>query len=680
MLDADKSRKPSRADADSKHGRSSAAQAVSRQRDGSDAHVCTSHYESLVRLYELEMNSLQELFDFALEEGLVLTQSAVGYICFYDEATHVFTLYSWSKDVMAACRVENKPDSFFLEETGIWGEVVRQRRPIVINDYDASHPLKKGCPAGHVTISNFLSLPVWRGSEIIAVIAVGNKQGDYTECDVRQLDLFAKGVWVIARRKEAEEALRLSEERYRSVVEDQTDVIFRFTPAGCLQFVNTVCCRFFGRSFEMLLGSCWAPAVVAEGGTVSERILAEISPEHPVVTMECQVYNAQGEARWMQFVSHAILDANGAIVEIQSVGRDITEHKEAEEALRESKLRWKFALEGSGDGVWDWNLATNTLFFSERCKSMLGYAADEIGSSPMIWKYMIHPEDLESCLKELYRHFRGETAVYEREHRLRCKDGSYRWVLHRGKVVQTGAKGKPERVIGTITDITERKHIEALKEEVNTIMRHDLRSPLIDIVGLPDILLENKTISEREREILYAIQDSGYKILTMIDNSINIYKMELGSYQLNPVREDLISMLFKAIDGLRRQFKHKKITFSILVDGREVSKDDRFLVLCEEDFCSNMISNLLINATEASPFFETIQLLVSTQANSLSIVNKGAVPEAIRDRFFEKYVTAGKKNGTGLGTYSAALIARTHGWTISLDTSVPDATTVTVSF
>lgn len=653
---------------------------IDHERKSSGNGCCSSHYESLVRLYELEFCSLQSLFDFALEEALVLTRSAIGFICFYNEDTNIFTLYSWSKNVMAECRVVEKPNSFCLETTGVWGEVVRQRKPIVVNNFSAPNPLKKGCPKGHVVIRNFLSVPVLLGDKIIAIIAVGNKNIDYTNFDIQQLNLFAKGVWVVAQRKEAEEALRVSEMRYRSVVEDQTEVISRFTSEGLLLFVNEVYCRFFGKTADDLLGAAWNPVVVAEDMPITQKLLRSLSPDSPVVTIESRVFNARNEVRWMQFVNRAVFDDDLKIVEIQSVGRDITERKEAEAALRESELRWKFALEGSGDGVWDWDIEKNTLFFSKRCKLMLGHECHEIGDAPDEWKTRVHPDELESCLISLYRHLKGKTSIYEKEHRLLCKDGSYKWMCSRGKVIERDSRGKALRAIGTISDVTERKKMEALKEEVDKIMRHDLRSPLVGIVGLPDLLLENKALGAREREILTAIQDAGCKILSMIDNSISIYKMELGSYRLNLKKENIITMILKIKDTIGRKFKYKEIKCDILIDGVHFTDKDSFVVECEEEFCFSMISNLLLNAVEASPPKEKLYILLSTVRNSLSMVNKGSVPVAIRERFFEKYVTAGKSRGTGLGTYSAALIAKTHGWKISLDTSVAGETTVTVAF
>jgi len=224
------------------------------------------------------------------------------------------------------------------------------------------------------------------------------------------------------------------------------------------------------------------------------------------------------------------------------------------------------------------------------------------------------------------------------------------------------------------------KKMEAIRDDVDKIMRHDLRSSLIGIVGLPDILLEKHELTQKEREILCAIQDSGYKLLSTIESSVSIHRMEVGSHELNLSKIDIIPVLKNVISGLSRKFKNSCIFFKIFVEDMIATDEDHYLLDCEDTFFYNMISNLVLNSLEASPANETIYLKLYFSKKSLSIVNKGSVPLEIRDKFFEKYVTAGKKSGTGLGTYSAALIAKTHGWKICLDTSIPNETTVTVKF
>ena len=129
--------------------------------------------------------------------------------------------------------------------------------------------------------------------------------------------------------------------------------------------------------------------------------------------------------------------------------------------LRHSEERWKFAVEGAGDGVWDWNVVTGQGVFSDRWKEQLGYAAREIGTRVEEWSSRIHPEDLARVMAAAHAHLDDSRVPYCCEYRLRCKDGSWKWILDRGLVVSRDAEGKPLRMIGTHKDISDRKQIEA---------------------------------------------------------------------------------------------------------------------------------------------------------------------------------------------------------------------------
>ena len=125
--------------------------------------------------------------------------------------------------------------------------------------------------------------------------------------------------------------------------------------------------------------------------------------------------------------------------------------------LQESRFRWKFAVEGSGFGLWDWDMQAGTLFFSKRWKEMLGFEEHEISNSLSEWEKRVHPEDKDQTMDALQAHFDGKTPVYLHEYRFNCKDGSWIWILDRGMVVSRNASGKPVRMIGTHSDITEQR-------------------------------------------------------------------------------------------------------------------------------------------------------------------------------------------------------------------------------
>lgn len=140
-----------------------------------------------------------------------------------------------------------------------------------------------------------------------------------------------------------------------------------------------------------------------------------------------------------------------------------------EQRLSEAEERWRFALEGAGDGVWDWNVQTGEVKFSRYFKAMLGYGEDEMKDSLDEWTTRIHPDDAAQVMSEVQAYFEGRSATYAIEHRLRCKNGKWKWILDRGKVVSRDAAGKPLRMIGTHTDIDIKKQAEEASRLSNTV-------------------------------------------------------------------------------------------------------------------------------------------------------------------------------------------------------------------
>lgn len=156
--------------------------------------------ESLLRISQFKPDNLQDLLDYALSESILLTKSEIGYIYYYQEANQQFILNTWSKGVMKECQVVNPQTVYDLDKTGCWGEAVRQRKPIILNDYQENNPLKRGTPEGHVKLHRFLTIPVIVDNEIVAVTGVANKKEPYNEKDVRQLSLLMDKVWGISER------------------------------------------------------------------------------------------------------------------------------------------------------------------------------------------------------------------------------------------------------------------------------------------------------------------------------------------------------------------------------------------------------------------------------------------------------------------------------------------------
>jgi|GEM_PF-5044351 len=182
---------------------------------------------SIIRISQLNDFNIKELLDYALDESIALSESKLGYIYYYSEEQEEFTLHSWSKNVMKECTIRNPETTYHLKLTGIWGEVVRQRRPIIVNNFQASNPLKKGYPEGHAFLSKFMTIPVFNKGKIVAVAGVANKETDYTDFDVKQLTLIMTAIWDIAEHRKVEVELEEYRLHLEELINDRTKELER---------------------------------------------------------------------------------------------------------------------------------------------------------------------------------------------------------------------------------------------------------------------------------------------------------------------------------------------------------------------------------------------------------------------------------------------------------------------
>jgi CheY-like chemotaxis protein len=220
-----------------------------------------------------------------------------------------------------------------------------------------------------------------------------------------------------------------------------------------------------------------------------------------------------------------------------------------------------------------------------------------------------------------------------------------------------------------------------LREDVDSIIRHDLKTPLNVVMWVPDLIKEEGNLSASQIETLNVLKQASFTMLNIINSSINLLKMERGDYQVQPNPVDILKLLSKIKNEMQGMMRTKHLNLTIRLNGGAPRELDVFIVEGEEILLYSMLGNLIKNAIEASPNNETVSVsLEDHTAMSIRIQNRGKVPEGIRDRFFEKYVTGNKQIGTGLGTYSARMIAETLGGSIDLDTSETAGTTVSIKF
>ncbi|MBI4799985.1 MAG: response regulator [Desulfarculus sp.] len=224
------------------------------------------------------------------------------------------------------------------------------------------------------------------------------------------------------------------------------------------------------------------------------------------------------------------------------------------------------------------------------------------------------------------------------------------------------------------------KDYARLRDEVERMTRHDLKNPLSAVINVPAMLMEEPNLTDDQRTLLHMLQESGTRMLHLINSSLDLYKMEIGRYQLNPEAVESVRLVRQIWAEMRELIHAKRLELILLVAGRPAQANDTLWVSGEEMLIYSLLANLIKNALEASPPNEGITITMDEgPLNLVRIHNQGEVPKEVKDRFFAKFATAGKKGGTGLGTYTARLIAQTLGGAVAMASSAQRGTLLTVS-
>lgn len=260
--------------------------------------------------------------------------------------------------------------------------------------------------------------------------------------------------------KRAEVDLRESELRYRHVVEDQTEFICRFLPDGTHVFVNEAYCRYFGMSREKIIGSRFKPSIHPDDRENVVRIIASLTPEHPLMTIDQRIIMPDGSTRWQRWVDRAIFNADGSLKEYQSVGRDITENKQTEKALKESEEKYHTLTENIPGIVYRVFVKEGLRmhFFNRMLEQFTGYTPADLSRGAVCSiDPLIHADDRDRVIKTVEEAIR-KNQPFEVEYRMTIKDGSTRYFMERGRPV-FDSDGNLEYIDGTINDIDEQKQV-----------------------------------------------------------------------------------------------------------------------------------------------------------------------------------------------------------------------------
>jgi len=247
---------------------------------------------------------------------------------------------------------------------------------------------------------------------------------------------------------------------------------------------------------------------------------------------EFRVVLPDGFIRHIETHGYIRRDEQGRPVRLVGMDRDITAEKQTLEALRMAEERWQLAVEGTNDGVWDWNIQTGVTYHDHRWSQMLGYEPGEIPETIESWHHLIHPDDLAGCLAATEDHFAQRTPLYHHEHRLRTKQGDWKWILDRGKVVSWSAQNRPLRMVGMHTDVTARKLLEQRLHQFEQLM-----TQVSDIAQIGGWEMDLDTMQITWSEQARRIHEVGETYRPTVHSAVEFFA---------PEARDVISTAFKA--------------------------------------------------------------------------------------------------------------------------------------
>ena len=482
----------------------------------------------------------------------------------------------------------------------------------------------------------------------------------------------------ITERKMAERAVVESEEKLSLIVDNNPDAIAVYRD-GIIIFANQSAARLLkSENTEQLIGQ-----------PISQFIHPDYMENMKMRTKEA----SYRRDKTLKPAEQKIIRLDGSVIDVEvsttcityegkkaflSIVRDICYRKEMEQKLLDSEERYRAIVENIPDAVIVHRDGKIIYINNSGAKLFRAKSPGQLIGIHIL--SFIHSDSMESVKKRMKDSTSDEGII------LMPQDEKY--VGLDGSVIDVEAitavvvyEGK-KSFLTIARDISDRKRIERLREDTERIIRHDLKNPLNGILGFSQLLMETKDLStENIEEWSSTIYNCGNKMLRMINHSLDLFKMEEGTYKLKYEEVNLL----KIFDEIEKEFipmlEEKSLVLICQINKEYLKWKDTYNLMGQELHLKSLFENLIKNAIEASPPEKRISININPRGNifhEIDIHNSGVIPESIRDRFFDRYTTAGKSNGTGIGTYSAYLIARTHRGNITFSSSKEEGTHVTV--
>ena len=644
--------------------------------------------ESRLSLIEYAARHTKEEFlTRVLDEVENFADSSISFYHFVKPDQKTLSLQQWSSRTLKnSCKADEMGRHYDIDQAGVWVECIYKKKPVVHNNYE-SLPHKKGIPEGHPRIDRELVVPVIRNEKVVAILGVGNKPTDYSQKDVDTVSYLADVTWEVVQQKHTMESLRESEARFRTIYDNTEIGLARISLDYKIEAANEAYLEMLGYNQSELIGKhireITHPDIVEENLARQEQLVAgEI--EH--FRMEKRFIHKSGR------IVHGILDAN---LIRDSVGNpsycigsvvNITKRKESEHALKESERKLHTLMSNLQGMVYrcrneeTWPME----FVSQGSLELTGYQPEEImKGEPLDYGEVIHPEDRKFVWDTVQDSIK-KNSHFQVEYRIITRDEKQKWVWERGIVVERNSSAILE---GFIMDVTQRKEAEKKLEEKNEALKnsleqikninteleqakekaeesdrlksaflanmsHEIRTPMNGIMGFANLLKKPQLTGKKQQQYIELIEQSGNRMLHIINDLIDISKIEAGQVEIHlseiNINEQLqyLHTFFKP----EAEEKELKLTFTKPLPDEQAflqtDKDKLYLIF------TNLIKNAIKYTDKGSirfgyePKGENIELYVEDTGIGIPEDKQ----QAIFDRFVQADMSTGSSyEGAGLG-------------------------------
>ncbi|WP_019487250.1 PAS domain S-box protein [Kamptonema formosum] len=417
----------------------------------------------------------------------------------------------------------------------------------------------------------------------------------------------------ITDRHYAKVALYEREQQFRVTFEQAAVGIAHGGLDGEMLLVNQKYCDILGYPHEEMITKSYLEITHPDDLHLDNDYMRQlIAGEIPYFSLEKRYIRKDGSCVWANLTVSLLRSPDGTPQYNMAVIEDISDRKQAEAALQASEERWQLALKGSNDGIWDWEIKTGEVFYSPRWNEILEDPDGAIANNLDEWSNRVHPDDIDAVRSAIADHFAKKTSFYITEHRIQCKNGNYKWILHRGRATWDEA-GNPLRMVGSATDITDRKQAEQqrseliaslqeardaaeaatrAKSEFLANMSHEIRTPMNAVIGMTSLLLDTPLTPE-QRDFVETVRTSGDALLALINDILDFSKIEAGKLELEEQPFDLRDCIEASLDLLAPKAAEKGLDLAYIIDG-----DVPSTIVGDISRLRQILVNLLSNAVK----------------------------------------------------------------------------------